>query len=89
MPWTTIKLKIAKNMQQQAEHVRVLRVAAVQMQCENGKIQQNLERANALVEQAAAQGARLILLPELTPNGFQMTEALWDGAEPFDGPIME
>lgn len=76
-------------MHHRAESARVLKVAAIQMECENGNVQGNLRRADGLIEQAAMQGAKLVLLPELTPNGFQMTEALWEGAEPFDGPIVQ
>lgn len=64
---------------------RKLRVAAVQMACELSQTQQNLSRATAFVEQAAVAGAELILLPELMPGGYTLTEAIWDTAEPFDG----
>jgi len=60
-------------------------VAAVQMMCESGNTQGNLSRAAAYVEQAAACGAKLVLLPELTPGGYTLTEAIWDTAEPFNG----
>ena len=76
-------------MRHQTDSTSALKVAAIQMECENGNVQGNLRRADELIEQAATQGAELVLLPELTPNGFQMTEALWDGAEPFDGPIAQ
>lgn len=62
-----------------------IRVAAVQMTCESGDKQGNLCRAAALVEQAAARGAKLVLLPELMPGGYTLTEAIWDTAEPFNG----
>jgi N-carbamoylputrescine amidase len=64
---------------------RKIRVAAVQMACELAQPQKNLSRATAFVEEAAASGAKLILLPELMPGGYTLTEAIWDTAEPFDG----
>jgi len=64
---------------------RKIKVAAVQMACELGATERNLARASQWVEEAASQGARLVLLPELMPSGYTLTEALWDTAEPFDG----
>jgi N-carbamoylputrescine amidase len=55
------------------------------MACELGEIRKNLSRATAFVEQASAAGAELVLLPELMPGGYALTEAIWDTAEPFDG----
>jgi len=51
------------------------RVAAIQMKCESENIQGNLLRAAAFVEEAAARGAKLVLLPELMPGGYTLTEA--------------
>lgn len=67
---------------------RVIKVAVVQMACENGDVPRNLRHAEELVESATTQGAELVLLPELMPNGFIMTEELWNSAEPFDGFIV-
>lgn len=61
-------------------------VAAVQMACELNARQHNLCRAARFIEDAAAKGAELILLPELMPSGYTLTEAIWEGAEPFYGP---
>ena len=66
-------------------NARKIKVAAVQMACELGATERNLARASQWVEEAASQGARLVLLPELMPSGYTLTEALWDNAEPFDG----
>ena len=44
--------------------MRMVTVAAVQMHCSRD-VTDNLERAEQLVRQAAAQGANVILLPEL------------------------
>jgi predicted amidohydrolase len=43
----------------------------------------SLARAEALVERAAGQGARLVALPEMCATGFTMDAARW--AEPLDG----
>ena len=61
--------------------------AAVQMDCQVGCVDANLERATDFIEVAVQRGAQLVLLPELMPSGYQLTEALWDCAEPFDGHI--
>ncbi len=65
---------------------RTLRVAAVQMVCEPGKTEENLTHAQAMVKEAAEKGAKLVLLPELMPSGYMATEAIWESAEPMDGP---
>lgn len=67
--------------------VAVVRLAAVQMACEVGETARNLARAAGLVEQAAGQGAQLVLLPELTPGGYCLTERIWDTAEPASGGV--
>jgi N-carbamoylputrescine amidase len=66
-----------------------LTVASVQLACQPGDIDGNLKRATTLVEQAASQGATLVLLPELMPGGYTLTEKIWDTAEPFDGPTIQ
>ena len=64
------------------------RVAVVQMACELNAFAANTARASRHLAAAAAQGAVLALLPELMPNGYTLTHALWAGAEPFDGPTL-
>lgn len=64
------------------ERKRIIRVAAIQMECAPGMVEANLSRAAALVEQAVGQGAQLVLLPELVPGGYRLTEEIWDNAEP-------
>lgn len=65
--------------------VRTVKVAAVQMESKNGEIMENLRHAMPLIEKAAAQGAKLVLLPEFMPPGFELTCKLWDAAETCDG----
>lgn len=62
-----------------------LRLAAVQMKSANGATSHNLDHARRLVEAAAAEGAQLVLLPELFSTGFEFTERAWANAEPAGG----
>ena len=66
--------------------MKTLTLAAGQITCQDGKVQENLARAAHMAEQAHAQGAQLVLFPEFMPQGYLLTPALWDAAEPFDGP---
>jgi N-carbamoylputrescine amidase len=47
-----------------------------------------LAKATKFAEQAAEQGAVLILYPELMSGGYTLSESIWDTAEPFDGPTL-
>ena len=67
---------------------RQLRVAAVQVECQPGQVQANLDHASHLVEEAARREAQLVLLPELMPSGYLLTEEIWNYAEPFNGPTV-
>jgi N-carbamoylputrescine amidase len=66
--------------------MKLLTLAAAQITCQDGKVNENLAHATTMAEQAHAQGAQLILFPEFMPQGYLLTPALWDSAEPFDGP---
>lgn len=63
-----------------------LTVATVQIACQLGERDRNLENATKYVEQAAQQGAELVLLPEMMPGGYTLSEEIWETAESFDGP---
>jgi N-carbamoylputrescine amidase len=65
--------------------MRNLNIGVVQMDSEVGNISANLEHAGELVQAAARQGAQIVLMPELMPCGYTLTEAIWNYAEPFDG----
>ena len=58
-------------------NARSLRVAAVQVNCQFGQVDHNLKHVAPFVEAAAEQGAQIVLLPELMPGGYGLTEALW------------
>jgi predicted amidohydrolase len=63
-----------------------LTVAAIQMDAQVGAMEANLAHAAALVEQAGAQGAQLVVLPELFGCGYEYTDCNFSLAEPLDGP---
>ena len=54
-----------------------IRVAAVQAQSLPGQIEANLDHAAGLVEQAAAQGASIVALPELFSCGYATVLRPW------------
>jgi N-carbamoylputrescine amidase len=66
-------------------HARTIKVAAIQLRCDPGEASRNLDRAGALVAEAAALGAGIVLLPELTPGGYVLTQELWNTAESMQG----
>ncbi|WP_267244164.1 nitrilase-related carbon-nitrogen hydrolase [Streptomyces sp. PR69] len=49
-----------------------MRVALAQMECELGEVERNLETARDQVSQAVAQGADLVVFPELHLNGYHL-----------------
>jgi predicted amidohydrolase len=62
-----------------------LTVAAIQMDAQVGALAANLARAERLVEEAAGQGAQLVVLPELFSTGYEYTDRNFGLAEPLDG----
>lgn len=64
---------------------RTLKVATVQMEATPAPTGQRLERAARIVAEAAAQGAQLVVLPELFNTGYQYHERNYALAEPLDG----
>jgi N-carbamoylputrescine amidase len=68
---------------------RSLRIAVVQMQSSDHDIDGNLKRATSFAEKAAAQGARLVLFPELMPTGSYLYFDTWDSAEPKRGKTVQ
>jgi len=66
-----------------------LRVAAAMMQAVVGDTPGNLARAGRLVEEAAGQGAGLVLLPEACLTGYTVRRPVEPLAEPVPGPLTE
>jgi N-carbamoylputrescine amidase len=64
---------------------RTIRMAAVQMESNNGPIAANLDHATPLVNHAAQNGAQFILLPEFMPTGYLFSKAIWANGEPKEG----
>jgi len=55
------------------------------MNCRPGDVAHNLAHAETMVASVAEQGAALVLLPELMPSGYMVTEEIWNSAETIDG----
>ena len=66
-------------------------VAAVQMDCRLGRVNDNLAAVRAKLAAAAAGGAKLVVFPEcvLAGYGFLSRAAVRDHAEPIPGPSTE
>jgi len=60
-------------------------LAAVQVRSRPGQPAANWKHAAAFIEQAAAQGAGLVVLPELFSCGYVANRAIWDMAEAREG----
>jgi N-carbamoylputrescine amidase len=65
--------------------MKKLTVASVQMISRNNDFDGNIARARALIEDAVAKGAKLILLPEVALIGYLFDDPLWKEAEPLKG----
>ncbi|MBO8141112.1 MAG: carbon-nitrogen hydrolase family protein [Firmicutes bacterium] len=70
-------------------------VAGIQMSCRIGDKQANVDKACAMIEEAASQGARLMVLPEMFNTGYfshtgHVDPGFWDLAEPVGAsPTLE
>jgi predicted amidohydrolase len=58
------------------------RVAAVKLEPAIGDVAENLRRCEALADEAAAAGARWIVLPEFFTTGMAFDDAIADAALP-------
>lgn len=67
--------------------MRKVTIAAVQMQC-NDVVSENIEKADAMVRQAAEQGAQVILLPELFERPYFCQERRYEYYS-FAKPVSE
>jgi N-carbamoylputrescine amidase len=69
--------------------MKTLIASTAQMNCQDGKTEDNLEHASFLVEKSVRQNSQLILFPEFMPTGYRLTQEIWDSAELFDGPTTD
>ena len=67
--------------------MRKVKTAAVQMRCEN-QVQDNIAHAEELVRKAAAEGAQIILLPELFERPYFCQERRYEYYQ-YAKPVME
>lgn len=64
-----------------------LRLAAVCMQSDFGRINKNIRRMERFAQEAAAEGVSMICFPELSVTGYTIKENPQLYAEPIPGPI--
>lgn len=62
-----------------------LKVAAIQMNALPYEVEKNLKKAEALIEQAVAQGAQVAVLPELFNTGYCYDDRNFQAAEDLSG----
>jgi N-carbamoylputrescine amidase len=68
------------------ESKRTVKIGLIQNSPNVGAGIRNLESALPLIEAAAAAGARLIVLPELSASGYRPATGIWRAAEAAGGP---
>ena len=73
--------------EKEKQQVRNVRCAAVQMCCSRN-VAENIEKAEVLVRQAAAEGAQVILLPELFERQYFCQERRYDYYQ-FATPVID
>nr|WP_269446012.1 carbon-nitrogen hydrolase family protein [Methanocella paludicola] len=59
----------------------------MQMTSRLGMVEENIGHATRMIEDAAGQGAKMVVLPEMCMTGYTLTKQAWDMAEPAGGPI--
>lgn len=67
---------------------RTIHVAAVQVESQPGQIAANHAHALPFVEMAVAQGAQLVVLPELFACGYIPNPSIWQYGETLAGPTV-
>jgi N-carbamoylputrescine amidase len=72
------------------DHRATITLGAVQVQSQPGAVEANCAHATPLIEKAAAQGAELVVLPELFASGYIPNPAIWNVAEAREqGPMRQ
>jgi N-carbamoylputrescine amidase len=66
--------------------METLRVSVAQITCIDGAVEHNLSHAYDFAAEASKNGAELVLFPEFMPEGYRLTNEIWNSAETFDGP---
>jgi predicted amidohydrolase len=64
---------------------RKINLAAIRMDSAPAKLEQRLERAESLVERAAAQDTQIAVLPEVFNTGYEYHDRNYSLAEPIEG----
>jgi N-carbamoylputrescine amidase len=81
------KIVVTKILMKNEEPMKHIKLAGIQMKSTFGKTRNNLDHAARYVESAVRQGAQMIVMPELMPSGYALTDELWKYAEPIGGRI--
>ncbi|MFC3343913.1 carbon-nitrogen hydrolase family protein [Paenibacillus abyssi] len=63
--------------------------AAIQMNCELGRVEANLQKAERLIGTAASRGAQLAVLPELFNTGYRVEKKDGELSESIPGPTAQ
>ncbi len=66
-----------------------VRLAAVCMQSDFGRIERNISRMESFAQEAAAEGVNMICFPELSTTGYTIREDPQSYEEPVPGPISD
>jgi predicted amidohydrolase len=66
-----------------------LRIALAQVDCVLGDVAENARRAGEQIDRARAQGAELVVFPELSLTGYALGAVTDDVAMPLDDPVVD
>ncbi len=64
-------------------------IAALQLRSRPGQAEERRAAIAGGVARAAENGAQVVVLPELSHSGYEPNAAVWDLAEPVDGPSVQ
>lgn len=70
-------------------HSSTTRVATAQIACEPGNVGRNLDTVTQVVREASAEGADLVVLPELALSGYSIDAHLATAAQRLDSPEIQ